>query len=82
MDLSQLPLELIVSILLGLVLCFAGYRLKRIAFAPRKLEIPIVVVFRLAVGTGDLVTPADLFIGYIALKLNVNGSQNTSFEIT
>lgn len=33
MDLSQLPLELIVSILLGLVLCFAGYRLKRIAFA-------------------------------------------------
>ena len=33
MDLSQLPIELIVSILLGLVLCFAGYRLKRIAFA-------------------------------------------------
>ena len=33
MDLSQVPIELIVSILLGLLLCFAGYRIKRIAFA-------------------------------------------------
>ena len=33
MDPSQLPLELIVSIIIGLLLCFAGYRLKRVAFA-------------------------------------------------
>ena len=33
MDLSQIPLELIISILIGLLLCFAGYRIKRIAFA-------------------------------------------------
>ncbi len=33
MDLSQIPIELIVSLLIGLVLCFAGFRLKRVAFA-------------------------------------------------
>jgi hypothetical protein len=33
MDLSQLPLELIISLTIGLLLCFAGFRVKRIAFA-------------------------------------------------
>lgn len=33
MDLSSIPLELIIAVLVGLLTCFAGYRIKRIAFA-------------------------------------------------
>jgi hypothetical protein len=33
MDLSGIPLELIIAILIGLLTCFAGYKIKRIAFA-------------------------------------------------
>lgn len=33
MDLSAVPIELIVAVLIGLLTCFAGYKIKRVAFA-------------------------------------------------